>query len=176
MKAFPAASNEKNMPGEGRGAGPIGKDKMQQNWISTFFLGVVAWALYHLLHAVLCRDYYVLQRLYFERLYEYPWRGKDVVAHYHGFADYCAAKAFFDLYENEYMGVVDDGRQEAEHNLYMVPAWSKSAAMAHLKATTVSGGALLHKTPNRDILQRRTYWQNEAKQDAALRDTGQQRE
>jgi len=106
------------------------------------------------------KDYYVLQRLYFDRLYEHPWRGKLFSAYYHGFTDYLAAKAAFELHEVEFMSTLD-GQNEAEHSLFMIPARSKSAAIARLKAGKAYDKELLHKTPIHDILKRRAYWQKE---------------
>jgi hypothetical protein len=94
-------------------------------------LGFAAsWLLFVLYDALRpIRDYYVLQRHYFERLYEEPWRGKLFAAHYHGFEDYFAAKAAIERHE----GVMDDLQQEAEHSVFMVPARNKQAAIKSLK-------------------------------------------
>jgi hypothetical protein len=131
----------------------------------TVLLLFVAWLLYGALRPV--RDYYVLQRLYFDRLYEHPWRGKLSDAHYHGFDDYLAAKAVFDLNEVRFIGGLDDSVQEAEHSLFMVPARSKSAATARLKAGKAYNKALLDQTLYGNILKRREYWQKAAKEAAA---------
>ncbi len=131
------------------------------DWSPTFLL-LLAWLLYERLRPV--KDYYVIQRLYFVRLYLDPWRGNQCSAHYHGFDDYLAAKAVFDLHELEYISVLDDAGTEAEHSLFIVPARSKTSAINRLRSNkSVAGKELLHRTPYRDILKRRTYWQAETK-------------
>jgi hypothetical protein len=131
------------------------------DWMNPWILAAVvllfaAWLLYDAMRPV--KDYYVLQRHYFDRIYEPPWRGRQSSAHYHGWDTYLAAKAAFDLHEGEYMRVLDGAQQEAEHSLFMVPAKSKSAAIARLKTGNAPGKELLHKTPYDDIVKRRTYW------------------
>ena len=121
------------------------------------FLLLAAWFLYGALRPV--RDYYVLQRLYFERLYEHPWRGPLFAAHYHAFSDYHAAKVVYDRHDIDFMSSLDTAQQEAEHTLFVIPARSKSAAIARLKADKAYGKELLHKTPYDQILRRREYWQ-----------------
>lgn len=78
-----------------------------RDWALTFLL-LLAWLLYNALRPV--KDYYVLQRLYFDRLHQDPWRDDQFSAHYHGFDDFLAAKAVFDLYEAEYIQVLDTAR------------------------------------------------------------------
>jgi hypothetical protein len=128
------------------------------NWAAAALL-FVAWFLYGVTRPV--KDYYVLQRLYFDRLNEPPWRGKLFSAYYHGFTDYLAAKAAFELHQVEFMSPLD-GQNEVEHSLFMIPARSKSAAIARLKAGKAYDKELLHKTPIHDILKSRAYWQKEA--------------
>ena len=65
------------------------------------------------------------------------------------------------------MSILDTGRREAEHSLYMVPARSKAAAVASLKAGKAYGKELLHRTPLRDVWARRREWQNQAREAAA---------
>jgi hypothetical protein len=136
-----------------------------RDWALTFLL-LLAWLLYNALRPV--KDYYVLQRLYFDRLHQDPWRDDQFSAHYHGFDDFLAAKAVFDLYEAEYIQVLDTARTEAEHNLFMISARSKASAISRLKrGKFILGKELLCKTPYGDILKRRAYWQDEAKAYAA---------
>jgi len=117
----------------------------------TFF--VVAWLAYRILWPD--RDYYVLQRLYFQRLFEDPWRGNLLDAHYYGFMDYLPAKVVFDLYEGKYMYMLDTMMKEAEHTLFLVPAKSKSAAIARIKAGKAYDKESLHYTRHSDIIERR---------------------
>jgi hypothetical protein len=128
-------------------------------WASAFLLLFGAWVLYVVVRPV--RDYYVLHRVYFDRQYkeprrgEVPGRGAQTYVYYHGFDNYLAAKAVFDLHESpEYMRVLDTASQEAEHSLFMVPARDKAAAIARLKSG-VRSKELLHKTPYADVLRRR---------------------
>jgi hypothetical protein len=131
---------------------------MGGNWdFVTSFVLVAAWLAYEVLRPT--KDYYVVQRLCFDRLYEEPWRGKLRGSYFQGFMDYLAAKAAFDWHE----GVYDNGRSEGEHNLFMVSAKSKSAAVVRLKAGKAYDKELLHQTPYGDILERRKNWQIEAK-------------
>jgi hypothetical protein len=122
-------------------------------------LGFVAsWLLFVLYDALRpIKDYYVLQRHYFERLSEEPWRGKLFAAHYHGFEDYFAAKAVIERHE----GVMDDLRQEAEHSVFMVPARNKQAAIKSLKTGKAYRKELLLTTPISEIVKRRRYWKKE---------------
>lgn len=127
-------------------------------WISAVLGLLAGWLLlvfYNALRPI--KDYYVLQRHYFDRLYEDPWRGQLFAAHYHGFADYLAAKAVFERHEV----VMDDSRQEAEHTIFMVPARSKQAAINSLKAGKAYRTELLIQTPFSEILKRRKYWKEE---------------
>jgi hypothetical protein len=126
---------------------------MSENWDSIFSVFVGAWLLYGVLRPA--KDYYVLERRHFDRLYEPPWRGelKLCSPYHHGFENYFVAKAAFDLHEG-YLNT-DSGRTEAEHSLFMVPAKSKSAAIARLKGNKAYDKELLHMTPFRDILKRR---------------------
>jgi len=135
------------------------------DWAAALVL-LAAWLLYSVLRPV--RDYYVLQRFYFDRIYEHPWRGKLFGSHYHGFTDYLPAKAAFQLYEVDFMSTLDDGQNEAEHSLFMVPAKSKSAAMGRLKSGKAFDKELLHKTPIHDILKRRAYWQKAVNENVSL--------
>jgi hypothetical protein len=112
------------------------------------------------------RDYYIVQRLYFDRLYRDPWRGKLFAAYYESFDNYLAARALFDLNEGQYISVLDTDQQEAEHSLFVVPARSKAGAVSRLKAGKAHDKALLHKTPFNVILARRSYWQKAAKEGA----------
>jgi hypothetical protein len=133
------------------------------NWIGAFLGFVAAWLLSVLYDAFRpVKDYYVLQRHYFERLFEEPWRGKLLSEHYHGFQDYLAAKAVFERLEGY---VLDDSQQEVEHTLFMVPARSKQAAINNLKTDLKTGKAyrkeLLLQTPFSEILKRRKYWKEE---------------
>ena len=66
-------------------------------WASAFLLLFGAWVLYVVVRPV--RDYYVLQRVYFDRQYKEPWRGEvpgrsaqAAYVYYHGFDNYLAAK------------------------------------------------------------------------------------
>jgi hypothetical protein len=122
------------------------------NWMGAFVL-VVGWLFYDAMRPV--KDYYVLQRRYFERLYEEPWRGKQLAAHYHGFDDYLAAKAVFERHEENYINVLDDGGQEAEHTLFMTTARTKSAALNRLKTSNAYSKELLLQTylPTHSCLQ-----------------------
>jgi hypothetical protein len=53
--------------------------------------------------------------------------GVRVGAHFEGFADYLAAKAFFDQQETVYISVTDGGgATEAEHSVIVIPSRSKS--------------------------------------------------
>lgn len=124
------------------------------DWV--IIIPLVVWVVYNAARPI--KDYYVIQRLYFDRIYEAPWRGKRSAAHYHGFIDYAAAKAFFDKHETEYMSILDTGAQEAEHKLFMVSARSKTAAISALVANKASRKELLHSTPYEDILVRRSNW------------------
>ena len=112
------------------------------------------------------KDYYVVQRLYFDRLYEHPWRGKQYSAHCEGFEEYIAAKVWFDLYETTYIGNLDDGQQDAEHSLFLVPARTKLAAIARLEKGKASDKRLLHRTDYGAILKRRTRWKKVAEEQA----------
>jgi hypothetical protein len=120
------------------------------------FLLFVAWLLYEAVRPV--KDFYVLERLYFVRLYEEPWRGEQASDYYHGFDDYLAAKVLFDQHEVEYIGFLDDGLREAEHSVFMVPARTKLAAITTLKSGKAYQKELLHRTPFGKILQRRAEW------------------
>jgi len=113
----------------------------------------VAWLLYRALRPL--KDYYVLERLYFERLHEQPWRGALVAAFYEGFADYLPGKAYFEDWENL---AVDTAEQEAEHTLFMIAARSKAAARDLLRTGKADGKTILHRTPVIGILDRREYW------------------
>jgi hypothetical protein len=128
-------------------------------WMGGTFLLFIGWLLYDVMRPV--KDYYVLQRHYFDRLYEEPWRGQMFAAHYHGFEDYLAAKTLFDRNEHDYNGVLDDSRQEAEHTLFLVPARNKLAAVKSLKTGKAYPKELLLQTPFREILKRRKYWREE---------------
>lgn len=128
------------------------------------------------------RDYYILQRTYYGRLYGEPWRGEVLSRHYHVFGEYLPAKTLFDRYEqfllsgyvdigtseadHTLLATLDNGIQEAEHVLFMVPARSKGAALARLRARGAYGVEMLHQTRFEDILKRRTYWQKHWKQKA----------
>lgn len=128
-----------------------------RNWTAAFLL-FVACLLYEALRPI--RDRYIVQRRYFDRIYRPPWRGKLFGEHYEGFDDFLAAKASFDRVESS-MLVLDTAAQEAEHSLFVVPARSKTAAIARLKAGKAHDKHLLHQTPINDILKRRTFWEKE---------------
>jgi hypothetical protein len=105
------------------------------------------------------RDFYVVQRRYFERLYDDPWRGHELAVYHHGFDEYLAAKAFFDKYELDYIRGLDDGVQEAEHSLVVVAARTKISAVNYLSSGKAHRTESVHKTPHSDILKRRKFWQ-----------------
>ncbi|MGD0102515.1 MAG: hypothetical protein ABSC06_00580 [Rhodopila sp.] len=125
-----------------------------------------AWLLHRALRPL--KDYYVLQRLYFERLHEPPWRGALAAAFYEGFADYLPGKAYFEDWENL---AVDTAQQEAEHILFMIPARSKAAARDLLRAGKADGKTILHRTLLSSILDRREYWQKIAASNEAVQQT-----
>jgi hypothetical protein len=146
--------------------GLLAGDEMSSEWTNLWNRAGAALLIVLFLYGVMrpVKDYYVLQRLYFDRLNEHPWRGKLFSAYYHGFTDYLAAKAAFELHQ-EFMSTLD-GQNEVEHSLFMIPARSKSAAIARLKAGKAYDKELLHKTPIHDILKSRAYWQKAAKEGA----------
>lgn len=126
---------------------------------------LIAWLAYVAFRPT--RDYYVLQRHYFHRIYEPPKplaRGKLFAAHYDGFDDYLPAKAAFDLNEGSYLRVLDDGGQEAEHKLFAVPARSRARAIARLRTGKAYDKRLVSETPYSEILKRRAYWAKELKE------------
>ncbi|HEY8033948.1 MAG TPA: hypothetical protein VIF02_16640 [Methylocella sp.] len=100
-------------------------------------------------------DYYVIQRLYFDRLDKTPWgRGDLFSSYYHGFDDYLTAKAAFDNYESADWWSVG----EAEHSLFMVSAKTKWHAVFLLEKSKAHG-FLLHETPYGEILKGRKAWE-----------------
>ncbi len=127
------------------------------NWAAIFLLGTI-WYFYDGFRPV--RDFYVVQRLYFNRV---SGQRRDLdSAHYHGFDDYLAAKACFEWWEAN-TGGLDNSQQEAEHSVLMVPARSKASAVARLKGNAALGKEWLHRTPHDLIRKRREYWAQIAK-------------
>jgi len=145
------------------------------SWEDHFLLYFLVWLAWLALRPL--RDYYILQRLYFDRLHENPWRGKLFAAHYEGFDNYQAAKVVFDDWEANAFNMLDNGAQEAVHNLFIVPARSKGAAIGRLKPGKANDllqacslnsqpTQLLHTTPTTVIHNRRSYWEKVAKEAA----------
>ncbi len=132
-------------------------------WTGAFMI-VGASAIYGTLRPV--RDYYVLQRQYFVLLDEAPWRGKEEAAYYHAFVDYLAAKAAFDQIEET---TSEEISQEIDNRMFMVPARSKSGAIARLKSGKARDKELLHRTPGSIFYRRREHWWKAAKEDAAFK-------
>ena len=116
---------------------------------------VIAWAGFYFLRP--SKDYYVLQRSYFRRLHESPWRGMAEGIHHRCFTDYLAAKAAFDVFEN-YKLNTDPWGNEAEHSLFLVPAKSKAAAISRLKAGNAYDKQLLNQTPFAEVSNGRKEW------------------
>lgn len=116
----------------------------------------VGWLLFGAMRPV--RDFYIVQRLYFGRMDDGS-RGARVGAHFEGFADYLAAKAFFDQQETVYISVTDGGgATEAEHSVIVVPSRSKKAAITRAGSNRRGDIHILHQTPLADISRRRRAW------------------
>lgn len=116
------------------------------------------------------RDFYVLEWLYFRRVYKEPRRGElpdrgEQIGNSvcMGFDDYLAAKAKFDRSELDHMPRVNDEWKEAEQRLFVVSARTKAMAINGVKwksglfSLFTDQGTLLHKTPDLDIRRRREY-------------------
>jgi hypothetical protein len=132
----------------------------------TDLLLIALWLGYRLMRPA--RDFYILQRLYFDRVYAPPCtkRGALFGSHYEGFDDYLAAKASFDWWEKDMLGSLDTGQQEPEHTLWMVPAKSKWWAEYRLRRDKAFGKAMLLRTPFQSTLKSRYAWQKEADEEA----------
>lgn len=102
------------------------------------------------------RDYYVLQRMYYNRIHDPPSRGSLFSENYDGFDSYLAAKAAFECMES--YNILNDCNQEAEHIVLVVPARSKAAAVERMRKNKGRGGYVIHKTPFTLTLQRRRTW------------------
>jgi hypothetical protein len=148
----------------------LGRLRMKE-WLvvpssGTDLLLIVLWLGYLLMRPG--RDFYILQRHYFDRVYAHPCtkRGALFASHYEGFDDYLAAKASFDWWEKDMLGNLDTGQQEPEHTLWMVHAQSKRSAEARLRKNKAYGEAMLHQTPFQYTLKSRYAWQKEADEEA----------
>ncbi len=113
------------------------------------------------------RDYYLLDRCYYDRRPPPYWRGSLSHRHVEGFDDLLAARTSFDFHEGYLISVLDTAGQEAEHSIHVMTAISREEAVTKLKANK-PGGRLIHKTPWASIIKRRAYWDEEAKARAAL--------
>ena len=141
---------------------------LRSSWRSLILI-LGMWIVYVMLRPK--RDYYVLQRHYYNRIHAPPkplGRGELFSAHYEGFDDYLPAKATFDLNEGRYMQVLDDAGQEAEHSLFVVPARSKAGAIVRLKAGRAHDKQLVNSTPFTKILERRAFWEREIREQKAF--------
>jgi hypothetical protein len=133
------------------------------NWWAGACLILIAWVLLRPL-----RDFYVLEWLYFKRVYEDPWRGdlpkrgeRIAPFTYQCFDNYLAAKAAFERAEWEHIPRFDDPSTEAEQRLFAVPARTKAMAVKGVERKGMlfrifSGQpVLLHQTPDAEVRNRR---------------------
>lgn len=103
-------------------------------------------------------DFYILSRVYYNRVYTAPWREGVFSAHYQGFDDYFAAKVVFNFWEEQAQASLDCASQEAEHILYVVEAYTKADALRVIRSNGVGEKHRLHETPYAAILERRAFW------------------
>ena len=108
------------------------------------------------------RDFYVLERCYYNRHPAPHWRGTIYARHVDGFDDFLAARAAFDFHEEYAITVLDTAEQEAEHSIHVIAGNSREDAVKKIKDKKL-GGRLVHKTPWSSINRRRAYWDEEAK-------------